>query len=873
MPQTFLKIFLVSIASLTLLRKGQSQEVLDQQIAIIPGRYSSQEITRLLQEQGTSIAFSSDKLPKTSCDITQSPMTVAQLLETLGECSGIKYELRGKTILISYQKRPARRYLRGIVRDAESGEVLIGATVQKMDNLSGVITNSYGYYSMSLREGTHILRVRSIGYHDLIDTVELATKSRIRNLKLIPKIEELNEVVVSAMEPDFNVNSLIPGFNTLDLSTRGEIPYFMGEVDVLQGATLLPGITTLGEDGNGLNIRGANADQNLILLDEAPIYNPNHLNGLISVFNPEAVNNVEIMKGFIPPAYGGRASSVITVHQKEGNSQDFHITGGIGLVSAKLIAEGPLKKEKSSFILSARQSLLDISSFTDNTSKSNFQDLNAKINWKYNSRNTFFASAYFGNDRNTNIFNTVRNWGNANYSFRWNHLYGKRTFANYSLVVSEYNYRITQPQEAASYIGRSRIKDYTLKADHGFVINPSHEIQYGGSITFHRLKPGDRIPYDDDSSSSNPLYLDSEHGFESALYVSHQARFTDHLSAHYGLRISSLYNIGPSTVYLYDPSLPKSDQSIIDTLNYEGIHIVKKYTGWEPRASLVYKMGSFTSLKAAYTRSFQYVHLISSTITPSPTDIWKLSDTYVPPTESNLFSLGLYRNFNQNKWEAYVDGYYKRLSNTVEYKAGADLLFNENPETELLRGQGRTYGVEFFLKKNEGKLTGWLSYTLSKSETKVKSNFEEETINNGQYFPTDYDKRHDVSLVGIYELLPRLSASFSFNFNTGRPYTLPVGKYYYEGNLVPQFGFRNQSRLPDYHRLDVSVKWQSKRYKRNGSFKKYQDYWTLAVYNVYARKNVYSYVFEENETTGETTVTPYTIFDTVIPGITYHFKF
>lgn len=874
MPQNFLKFLFVSL-TLWSFSEALAQDFMEKRVKLPPGNYSPKDLLTLLREQGLSVAYSSDKIPASKCAVLEdTTYSIHQLLRFISECSGINYKVKGNSVIINYDKANEKRYLRGIVRDAETGEVLIGASVQRLGTRTptGVITNKYGYYSLALTEGVYVLKVSFMGYHDLMDTVEFKNKSKIRNLNLVPKTEFLDAVVVSSIEPDYNVSSLIPGTNTLDLSTKGEIPYFLGEVDVLQGATLLPGIKSLGEDANGLNIRGSNTDENLVMLDEATVYNPNHLFGLISVFNPEAVNNVEIMKGFIPPAYGGRASSVITVHQKEGNNQEFHVTGGIGLISAKFIAEGPLKRNESSFIISGRQSLLDVNTFTDISSRSSFHDLNAKINWKFNKKNTFYFSSYIGGDHNINVLKTERNWGNQNYSFRWNHLFGKRTFANFSSIISRYNYRITQPQEAASYIGTSQITDYTMKSDWAFTINPNHEINYGSITTFHRLHPGDRVPYNAQSSSST-VHMDSEFGFESALYVSHKAKFGEHFSTLYGLRLSSLYDIGPKKVYVYDASQAKSDQSIIDTLHYSLFKIVKKYYGWEPRASMTYRFSPSTSLKASYSRTFQYIHLISSTISPSPTDIWKLSDTYIPPTESNQVSLGLYKNFHQNQWESYIEGYYKVLSNTVEYKQGADLLFNANLETELLKGHGRAYGLEFFLKRNTGRLTGWISYTLSRSEVRVKGKYDSETINNGEYYPSDYDKTHDLSVVGIYEILPRLSASFTFNFSTGRPYTYPIGKYYYEGNLVPQYGFRNQDRLPNYHRLDLSVKWQSKKFKKDGTYKNYQDYWTLVVYNVYGRNNVYSYTYDEDASTGQTTITPYSIFSAPIVGITYHFKF
>jgi len=850
-----------------------AQDIYKKEIKISPGVYSLHQVLQTIRKNGVNIAFSANKLPDKQVLIQQSPIPLSRLLEALRTQTGISFENTRQVIAIGYGATPIKKRthtVRGVVRDKESGELLIGATLYMTESQSGTVTNNYGYFSLTLPAKKHVIRVSFVGYHSLLDTLNLSDYDQSVTILLTSDVGELNEVIVSGLEPDFNISSMVPGYNTINLSTEGQIPYFLGEVDVLQGARLLPGIKTLGEDANGLNIRGGSTDQNLILLDEATVYNPNHLYGLISIFNPEAVNHVEIMKGFIPPSYGGRASSVITVHQKEGDYNNYHFTGGVGLVSAKFIAEGPIKKKESSFILSGRQSLLNLQ--LEDDSKTNFQDLNTKINWKMNDKNTFYLSGYFGNDRSSNTFSTVRNWGNRNTVFRWNHMYGKRTFSNISAIISDYNYKITQPQEAASYIGKSKIIDYTLKGDWGFTMNPKNEIQFGFSSILHRLKPGDRIPYSP-TSSSNPLHLNPEHGLESAIYASHEAKINSHLTVLYGLRLSSLLNIGSSEIFDYAANKPRTDESITDTTNYKKGQLVKSYLGKEPRLSINYQFNAQSSIKASFTRSYQYLHLISSTITPSPTDIWKLSGTYVKPTSSNHYSLGYYHNMADNNWEMYVDTYYKSIQNIVEYKNGANLLFKPNPETELLNGQGRAYGVEFFIKKNKGRFTGWISYTLSRSEIKVDSKFASETINGGNYFPSNYDKTHDISVVGIYKILPRLSGSFSFNFNTGRPFTLPLGKYDYGGNQIPLFGYRNQNRLPDYHRLDISLKWYGKTHKSDGSPKKYQDYWTLVVYNVYARKNVYSYLFEKNSETGVTTIVPYSIFRTAIPGITYNFKF
>lgn len=829
------------------------------------GTYFPSQLLEILRSEGVIIAYSNDKLPKTPIKITKKSLEVDELLDILVRESGITVTQKGNAYVISYL--PQIQYsLKGIITDNTSGEVLIGASIFALDLNAGVTSNHYGYYSLKMPPGEHIIRINYIGYEPYTDTLFIESTSENKDYAITPRIEELNEVVVSAYEPNLNIESTIPGVNTINLNTKGQLPYFLGEVDVLQGATLLPGINTLGEDANGLSVRGGSVDQNLILLDEATVYNPNHLYGMISIFNPEAVNKIEVMKGYIPPSYGGRASAVMTIHQKEGNYESFHLTGGIGIVSARLIAEGPLKKEVSSFILSARQSLFDLT--LDENSTNYFHDFNLKTNWKINPKNTFYVSGYLGNDRSTNVFETDRIWGNRNLSLRWNHLFGQRVFANFSGIYSQYNYKITQPREAASFIGKSNIIDHTLKSDWIYVINNHNELNFGSSSIIHSLQPGERIPFDE-NSSADTLILDAEYGAESAVYIAHEGDF-EKIKFSYGARLSTLLNFSQGEVYTYEDGKSKSDETIIDTVSYDKYEIRKQFTGLEPRASFVYQWTKSISTKISYSKTYQYLHLISNTVTPTPTDIWKLSDEHVSPTISRHYSTGLFFNFKNNNYEAFIDAYYKTLDNLVQYKNGADLLFNNNPETELISGFGRNYGVEFFLKKNQGKLTGWLSYTLSRSEIKVNNLFE--PINNGHYYPSNFDRKHDISFVGIYEFSKRLFTSFTFNYNSGRPYTLPVATYNYEGIQVPQYDFRNQNRLPDYHRLDLSVKWHTKNIRPDGTLKKFTDYWTLTIYNVYGRKNVYSYVYDTNEL-GETEVIPYSIFDSIVPSVTYHFRF
>lgn len=855
------------------------QNVLQQKIKIEAGTYTIISIYKILSDQNVELAYSSDQMPATSVTLNSGLMSVRQLLRSIKKQTGVQFKFLNGVILPSYQKQVFT--LSGLVKDAQTGEVLIGASILINDTLNhtaiGTVTNSYGFYSLTLPMDSYSLSFRFVGYQSLKQVITL-DKHINYTVNLSSKLSELQELLISSTLPDYNVQNTIPGISPINFGVQWPIPYFLGEEDIFQNSLLLPGIQSVGEDASGLNIRGGDIDQNLILLDGAPIYNPHHFYGLISIFSPEVVNNVSIMKGYIPVQYGGRAASVIDVIQKEGNSKKFCLSGGIGLVSGRLTVEGPLKKDQSSFLFSVRQSLINFSieDFVNqslNDSRTTFRDFNAKINWHINNKNRIYLSGYFGQDRNRAGFGAIRTWGNRSMTMRWNHIFNPELFSNFTGVISTYAYQIADPQEAGSFIGKSDIVNYILKADFDWITNPSHSINFGVHSTLHELRPGERIPFDK-NASTNETFLDKEHAIESNLYLSHTAKFLNQLSIQYGMRFSSLLSYGPGNVYTYEGDQPKSDATITDTLNYFGKAIFHKQSGWEPRLSINYRFNETHSIKASYSTTYQFIHLISNTIAPSPTDIWKLSDTHINPTISDHYSLGYYKNSRNNKWESNIELYYNKFKNTIDVKDGADLLFNENIETELLNGEGRSIGMEIFIKRKTGKIRGWMSYTLSKSEQKFEDNFFELTINDGDYFRTKFDRKHDLTIVGIVALTDRLSISSSFNYTTGRPITLPAGKFILDGKIVPHFEGRNQSRLPSYNRLDLSLKWNGKKRNKAGGLRKITDYWSLSLYNVYARKNIYSYSFRKSKSKpGMTETVPYSIFGTIIPAVTYNFKF
>lgn len=821
-----------------------------------------------LRNNGLQLAYSGDKLTNQTIDLEKN-LTVQEFFKFIKDqlIADIKYA-KSHIILTPHIAKPYT--VHGVLKNVESGEHLIGATVQVTGTSLGTTTNGYGYYSITLMEGAYNLKFSHLGYKEKEVEVSLYRNTYV-DVSVTPKITELEEVEVNALSNDVNVSENFPSVNRITIDGQdGQIPYFLGEVDVIQNALLKPGIRAIGEDASGIHIRGGEVDQNLTLLDEATIYNPNHFYGLISVFNPEAVNNIRIMKGYIPPSYGGRSSSVIEVRQKEGNANKPSVSGGIGILSARALVEGPIHEGKSSFLISGRQSLLNLSldDFASNSVRRNrirFQDLNLKLNFKYSQASTYYLSAYLGNDRNIAGLNSTRNWGNRMINFRWNYLFSPRLFSNISAFVSEYNYRIESTEEPGAFIGRSKIADYSIKTNLTYVFNPNSELNFGFSTVYHRLLPGSRQPLDQ-NASTNTIELENEQGLESAIYAGHETSFGS-LALSYGLRVSGFHTLGSGTVFNYQEGLPLADSTITDTVSFSHLDIMHKKFNLEPRISATWMISPQASIKASFSRTAQYLHLISNTISPAPTDIWKLTDAYIPPSTTNQYTLGYYKNIKENTWELSSELYFKDINNNILYKNGADLDFNENIETELLFSKGRAYGLEIYLRKKTGLLKGWVSYSLSRAESQIPEN------NTKQFILQNHDKTHDFSTSWSMQLSRRWSASANFIFNTGIPVTLPTDKYVFEGNLVPHFEVRNNARLPNYHRLDLSVKWEGKAYKK-GKPRKNNDYWILTIYNVYARRNAYSYFYRESPVDpGIAQIVKYSIFGTIIPAITYNFKF
>lgn len=820
-------------------------------------------------ETRVNIAYSRDKLQNKKVSLKKNS-SIKKILEELERQKIIQFHVDANQIVLAPYIRKSYS-INGILKDVDTGEDIIGASIQIVGTNNGTFSNGYGYFSITLLEGIYQVQFSHIGYKSITREIDLSQNVYL-NLAMLSNAIALKDIEVSGIASNANITETIPSLNRIFISeTDAEIPYLLGEVDVIQNALLQPGITSIGEDASGIHVRGGGVDQNLILLDEATIYNPNHFFGLISAFNPEAVNDVRILKGFSPPSYGGRGSSVIEVRQKEGNTSETRYSGGIGPVSARGLVEGPIKKNKSSFLVSARQSLLNLSleDFASTSVRRNrirFQDLNLKINTRPNQNNQFYLSGYYGNDRNAVGLNSVRRWGNRILNMRWNHLYSPQLFSNISAFISEYNYRIENDDEPGAFVGRSRIRDIGFKVDFAYTFQTSNEVNFGLNTIYHRLSPGSREPLDSEAST-NIIELSPEQGLETAVYAGHSFALGK-AYFNYGFRYSMLHNFGPGNVFLYENDEPTADTAIVDTLRFSSGELINAFYNLEPRASITYVINPSTSIKSSYTRNVQYIHLISNTISPAPTDIWKLTGDYIPPLISDQYTLGFFKNLAENSWETSIEGYYKNIQNNIQYKNGADLIFNENIETELLLGRARAYGMEVFIKKRKGRLKGWIAYTFSRSESRLGG------ADDAAFIVENHDKTHDLSTSWTLSISDRISASANFIYNTGIPVTLPTDKYVFEGNLVPHFTQRNNSRLPDYHRLDLSLRINGKKTKKDGSPRRNSDYWIISIYNAYARKNAYSYFFRESETNpGIGEIVKYSIFGTAIPGITYNFKF
>jgi len=751
--------------------------------------------------------------------------------------------------------------LSGYVSSKESGEELLYAVVTVEGKTIGTSTNQYGFYSITLPKGNYNIIYSYLGF--LNDTLRLnLNKSVEQNIELIKLDNEIDEVIVTGKNSDANVKSTDVGVLDLDVKEAKLLPILLGEQDILKTLQLMPGVSASSEGSSGFYVRGGDSDQNLILLDEAPVYNASHLLGFFSVFNSDAINDMKMYKGGIPAIYGGRLSSVTDIRMKNGNSKHWALTGGIGLISSRLTLEAPIVKDKGSLIVSGRRTYADfvVKSIKDEYKDLilYFYDLNIKANYSFSNKDRLFISGYFGRDDFG--YNTMGfDWGNKTATARWNHVFSNKLFLNTSFIYSDFDYgfRFEFAENVINF--DAGIYDYNLKQDYSWYINNNNKVKFGWSAAHHYFKPMsfkvlERNP-DDTLNAIPDTSLIPQYAFETSVYISNEQKIGNKLTILYGIRFSTFSNLGP-----YDVKTYNEENEIINTVSYEKNEIYNTYTAFEPRLNATFLLNEKNSLKGSYNRTVQYLHLLSNSSASSPTDMWTPSSPNVLPEKADQVSIGYFRNFLNNKFELSTEIFYKQLYNQVDFEDGADIFFNPDVEAEMLTGQGRAYGLEFLFRKKVGNFTGWISYTLLKSERQF------DDINYGNWFPARQDRRHDFSVVATYQILPKLNLSTSWVYYTGDAVTFPVGKYYIDGVLVNLYSERNADRMPDYHRLDVGLTWIIKDTK-----KCYSDL-NISVYNAYNRKNAYSITFVENEETGQTEAERLALFGAV-PSITWNFRF
>lgn len=763
----------------------------------------------------------------------------------------------------------------GYVKDAKNGEALIGATVYKKDSQIATSTNAYGFYSLTLPKGPQTINVSFVGYKTISFDIDL-TKNISHNFEPGDEGTDLAEVEVSSEREDKNIQSMEMSVAKLDIKQIRKLPALLGEVDVIKTIQMLPGVTTVGEGASGFNVRGGNIDQNLVLMDEAPVYNSSHLFGFFSVFNPDAVKDVKLIKGGIPAQYGGRVSSILDIRMKEGNSKKLEVNGGIGTIFSRLSIEAPIIKDKMSFIVAARRSYIDIlakpflkrqgAGLSD--AKFYFYDLTAKLNYNINAKNTVFASGYFGRD----VFGAgfTFNWGNATTTLRWNHIFNNKVFMNLTGFYSNYDYQLGFKSDGSSqkFDWHSNIINYSFKPDFTWYLNNKNTIRFGVQAILYEFKPG-QASITNDQNQVNNISLENKRGLEYAAFICNEHKILPRLTLEYGLRWSAFNYMGQGTAYYYRDTTPNTERPLDHTTKYNDWQTIKSYNVPEPRFALNYTINDKSSIKASYNRMGQYIQIVSNTAASTPLDVYTPVTNNVKPLIADQGALGYFRNFKNNMFETSVEVYYKYMQNQLDYIDNASLLLNPYLEAQLLQGLGRAYGTELYVKKVKGKLTGWVSYTLSRTERLVTG------ISNDKWFFSKYDRTHMLNTTVTYDLNKRLSFSANFIFLSGTPATFPDAKVQIQTINVPYntTNTRNNYRITPYNRLDLGITYnfvrkpESKHPDRHSSL-------VLSVYNVYDRRNAFSIYFRtdpDNQLNNQ--AVRYSIIGSIVPALTYNFKF
>jgi len=767
--------------------------------------------------------------------------------------------------------------INGTVYDNNSNETLIGVSVYFPELKTGTTTNEYGFYSITVPKGNYKIQVSYLGFKSIIENLNL-TVNVTKNFKLEEETESLDEIIIESDIEKLNIKTPQMSVNKLTAATIKQIPVVLGESDIIKSIILLPGVTSAGEGASGFNVRGGAADQNLILLDEAIVFNSSHVFGFFSVFNPDVIKDVKLYKGGIPARYGGRLSSVLDIYQKEGNSKEFKLTGGIGLVSSRLLAEGPIEKEKSSFLIGGRASYAHLFlPLFDNDNTAYFYDLNSKVNYRFNKKNNLFLSTYFGKDVFGISDNFVNKYGNNVLNLRWNHLFSDKLFSNLSLIYSDYFYGLTL--DFVGFEWDSGITNFNLKYDFKHYLNNTFTLNYGINNIYIKFNPGKIIPNRPDSGIQ-PEKLIDKYANEFAAYIDAEHRISDKLTLQYGLRFSNFTRLGQDelNVYanneavIYNQQFKKYESaSPTGTESFSRSDVLASFNNFEPRFSLSYLLSDESSVKLSYNRMAQYLHLLSNTASPTPLDVWAPSGRFIKPQLLDQFAAGYFKSIKGGDYSLETEVFYKDIQNRIDYINGANLIANNEIETVILNGQARAYGLEVLFKKNEGNFKGWLAYTLSRSEQQTPGrNTNEPGINQGKWYSTPFDKTHDLSLNASYELSKKWTFNANFLFQTGQPTNYPVGQYEVQGLNIPIFDDdrRNADRLPAYHRFDISATLTPEKNKN----RKWQAEWVFGIYNLYGRQNAASINFRQNRETLRNEAIQTSIFG-IVPSVTYNFKF
>ena len=763
------------------------------------------------------------------------------------------------SVLCTLTSTAQERYtISGTVTSQRTGERLINASVRISGKSIGTISNEYGFFSLSLGKGNYTIEISAIGLEE--KAVEVALDKNIRlDVSLPDKEQKLQDVVVTSTTGGRSLSSPQMSVERLNVQDIKNIPVLFGERDVMKTIQLLPGIKAASEGNSGFFVRGGAADQNLILLDEAPVYNASHLLGFFSTFNSDAIKDITVYKGGMPAQYGGRLSSVLDVKMNDGNNKDYAVSGGVGLISAKLNVEGPIKKDKASFLISARRTYADVflglsKDSAINKSKLYFYDLNAKLNYKLGDKDRLYLSGYFGRD-DLGLRNRFGiNWGNGTGTLRWNHIYSSKLFSNTSLIFSNFNFNINIKTEANDFNIFSQIRDWNIKQEFQLYSNNRNTIRFGINSIYHTIRPGE-ITSTETSSIAN-FYLQRRYSWENAGFISNTWKASDNFNLSYGLRLTAFSILGKGNFYNID-----ANGKVTDTLSYTSGQMVKTYFNPEPRIAASYQLNNTASVKASYVRNVQNLHLISNSTTTNPTDKWVASTNIIKPEIADQVSIGYYKNLADDKYELTVEAYYKDMQNQIDYRNGADVYNNDAIESQLLFGKGRAYGIEWLLRKRAGKFSGWLSYTLSKTERKIDG------ISNNNWYNARQDRTHDIAVVGSYRFNKKWTVSANWIYYTGDAVTFPTGKYNINNQVVFYYTERNGYRLPDYHRLDLGATLQLKQRK------KYSSELAFSVYNAYGRENPYTITFRQSEDDPNKTEAVQTALFKIVPSISYNFKF